>query len=193
MRDEAVDAVIHLAVRKQVGESVTRPAWYHQQNSGALTAVLKAMLETGVRDLVFSSSAAVYGDADGVVTEDASTVPVSPYGETKLAGEWLAANVARSEGLRVTSLRYLNLAGAGWPDLVDTAVLNLVPMVLEAIEARRVPEIFGDDYEMSGGTCVRAFRTCVTSPTPIWPRSTRCPSSLSCTACTTSAPASDQA
>jgi UDP-glucose 4-epimerase len=157
MRDDAVDAVIHLAARKQVGESVARPLWYHQQNSGALTAVLEAMLQTGVRDLVFSSSAAVYGDAAGVVNEDAPTVPVNPYGETKLAGEWLAADVARAEGLRVTSLRYFNVAGAGWPDLADTAVLNLVPMVLEAIHVGRAPEIFGDDYETPDGTCVRDF------------------------------------
>ncbi|MFL0713391.1 MAG: UDP-glucose 4-epimerase GalE [Microcella pacifica] len=155
--DEGVEAVIHLAARKQVGESVARPLWYHRQNVGALTAVLQAMVATGVRDLVFSSSAAVYGDADGVVTEDSPTVPVNPYGETKLAGEWLAADVARAQGLRVTSLRYFNVAGAGWPDLADTAVLNLVPMVLEAIDAGRSPQIFGNDYPTADGTCVRDF------------------------------------
>ncbi len=157
MRDEGVDAVIHLAARKQVGESVARPLWYHQQNGGSLTAVLEAMLATGVHDLVFSSSAAVYGDAAGVVAEDSPTVPVNPYGETKLAGEWLAADVARSEGLRVTSLRYFNVAGAGWPDLADTAVLNLVPMVLGELDAGRAPQIFGDDYPTADGTCVRDF------------------------------------
>ena len=157
MRDEGVEAVIHLAARKQAGESVEHPLWYHRQNVGGLTAVLQAMVATGVRDLVFSSSAAVYGDADGVVTEDSPTVPVNPYGETKLAGEWLAADVARAEGLRVTSLRYFNVAGAGWPDLADTAVLNLVPMVLEAIDAGRGPQIFGDDYPTADGTCVRDF------------------------------------
>ena len=157
MRDEEVEAVIHLAARKQVGESVARPLWYHRQNGGALTAVLEAMLATGVRDLVFSSSAAVYGDADGVVTEDSPTVPVNPYGETKLAGEWLAADVARAEGLRVTSLRYFNVAGTGWPDLADTAVLNLVPMVLAELEAGRGPQIFGDDYPTADGTCLRDF------------------------------------
>ena len=157
MRDEGVEAVIHLAARKQVGESVARPLWYHQQNGGALTAVLEAMLATGVRDLVFSSSAAVYGDADGIVAEDSQTVPVNPYGETKLAGEWLAADVARAEGLRATSLRYFNVAGAGWPDLADTAVLNLVPMVLAELDAGRAPQIFGDDYATADGTCVRDF------------------------------------
>lgn len=157
MRDEGVKAVIHLAARKQVGESVARPLWYHQQNGGALTAVLEATLATGVRDLVFSSSAAVYGDANGVVTESSPVVPVNPYGETKLAGEWLAADVARAEGLRVTSLRYFNVAGAGWPDLADTAVLNLVPMVLAHLDAGRAPEIFGGDYATADGTCVRDY------------------------------------
>lgn len=157
MRAERVAAVIHLAARKQVGESVARALWYHQQNGASLTAVLEAMVATGVRDLVFSSSAAVYGDASGVVTEDAPTIPVNPYGESKLAGEWLAANVARAHGLRVTSLRYFNVAGAGWPDLADTAVLNLVPMVLEAIDAGRPPLIFGDDYPTPDGTGVRDF------------------------------------
>lgn len=157
MRSERIEAVIHLAARKQVGESVARPLWYHQQNLGGLTAVLEAMVAAGVRDLVFSSSAAVYGDAHGIVTEDAATVPVNPYGETKLAGEWLAADVARAEGLRVTSLRYFNVAGAGWPDLADTAVLNLVPMVLERLDAGQSPQIFGDDYATPDGTCVRDF------------------------------------
>lgn len=157
LRDEHVDAVIHLAARKQVGESVARPLWYHAQNLGGLTAVLEAMVTAGVQNLVFSSSAAVYGDADGVVTERAPTVPVNPYGQTKLAGEWMAADVARAEGLRVTSLRYFNVAGAGWPDLADTAVLNLVPMVLERLEAGESPQIFGDDYPTVDGTCVRDF------------------------------------
>jgi UDP-glucose 4-epimerase len=115
------------------------------------------MVATGVQNLVFSSSAAVYGDADGVVSELAPTVPVNPYGETKLAGEWMAADVARAEGLRVTSLRYFNVAGTGWPDLADTAVLNLVPMVLERLEAGESPQIFGDDYATADGTCVRDF------------------------------------
>ena len=157
MRGEGVETVIHLAARKQVGESVARPLWYHQQNLGGLRAVLEAMVATGVSNLVFSSSAAVYGDADGIVTELAPTVPVNAYGESKLAGEWMAADVARAEGLRVTSLRYFNVAGTGWPDLADTAVLNLVPMVLERLEAGESPQIFGDDYATPDGTCVRDF------------------------------------
>jgi len=157
MVDERVEAVIHLAARKRAPESVQRPLWYHQQNQGALTAVIEGMLAAGVQNLVFSSSAAVYGDAHGIVTEDSPTQPVNPYGETKLAGEWLAAAAARAHGLRVTSLRYFNVAGTGWPELADTAALNLVPMVLDAIEHGRAPEIYGDDYETPDGTCVRDY------------------------------------
>lgn len=157
IRAERVGAVVHLAARKQVAESVERPLWYHQQNLGALASVLGAMERTDVRQLVFSSSAAVYGDADGVVTERSPTNPVNAYGQTKLAGEWLAADVARSASLQVTSLRYFNVAGAGWPELADTAVLNLVPMVLQALEEGRAPQIFGDDYDTPDGTCVRDF------------------------------------
>ena len=157
MVDERVEAVIHLAARKRAPESVQRPLWYHQQNQGALTSVIEGMLAAGVHNLVFSSSAAVYGDAAGTVTEDSPTLPVNPYGETKLAGEWLAAAAALAHGLRVTSLRYFNVAGTGWPELADTAVLNLVPMVLDALENGRAPQVFGDDYSTPDGTCVRDY------------------------------------
>ena len=157
MRNERVDAVIHFAARKRIDESLARPLWYHQQNGAGLAAVLEAMVAVDVRYLVFSSSAAVYGDASGVVFEGSATVPVNPYGESKLAGEWLAAAVARAHSLHVTSLRYFNVAGAGWPDLADTAVLNLVPMVLEKLDAGLPPQIFGDDYPTADGTCVRDY------------------------------------
>lgn len=157
LRVERADAVIHFAARKQVAESVERPLWYAQQNLVGLHAVLSAMVAVGVAPLVFSSSAAVYGDAAGVVSEDAPTNPVNPYGRSKLAGEWLVADAALAHGLRATSLRYFNVAGAGWPELADRAVLNLVPMVLERIEAGEAPVIFGDDYPTPDGTCVRDF------------------------------------
>ncbi|KRF33727.1 UDP-glucose 4-epimerase GalE [Yonghaparkia sp. Soil809] len=157
LRVEHADAVIHFAARKQVGESVDRPLWYARQNLVGLHGVLSAMVAAGVAPLVFSSSAAVYGDAAGVVAEDAPTEPVNPYGRSKLAGEWLVADAARAHGLKATSLRYFNVAGAGWPELADRAVLNLVPMVLERIEAGEAPVIFGDDYPTPDGTCVRDF------------------------------------
>jgi UDP-glucose 4-epimerase len=157
LRVENIDAVVHLAARKQVGESVERAAWYYQQNIGSLATVLIAMQAADVHRLVFSSSAAVYGRADGLVGEDAQTVPINPYGETKLAGEWLVDAATRSFPLRATSLRYFNVAGAGWPELGDRAVLNLIPMVFAHIDRAEPPLIFGDDYDTPDGTCVRDY------------------------------------
>lgn len=157
MRNERADAVVHFAALKRVDESVHHPLRYMRKNLAGVATVLEAMRLTRVRDLVFSSSAAVYGDARGVVTEDAATLPVNAYGRSKLAGEWLTADVARAEGLRAVSLRYFNVAGTGWPELADVAVLNLVPMVLEKLERGEGPLIFGDDYPTTDGTCVRDF------------------------------------
>lgn len=160
LREHAVEAVIHFAARKQVGESVDRPAWYYQQNIGALANVLLALRGSAVTRMVFSSSAAVYGAAAvqaGLTDESSPTHPISPYGETKLAGEWLLSSAARTSGLRAASLRYFNVAGAGWPELGDTAVLNLVPMVFEQLRRGLAPVIFGDDYDTPDGTCLRDY------------------------------------
>ncbi|BAU33298.1 UDP-glucose 4-epimerase GalE [Microcella alkaliphila] len=156
-REHGAEAMIHFAGRKQVPESVAQPLMYWNDNVAGLAAVLQACGSAGVERFLFSSSAAVYGDASGHVTEDAPCHPVNPYGASKLAGEWLTADVARATGLRATSLRYFNVAGAGWPELVDTAVLNLVPMVMERLAAGNAPRIFGDDYATVDGTCVRDF------------------------------------
>jgi len=158
MRSFAVTEVIHLAARKQVGESMTRPAWYFQQNVTGLATVLTAMESAQVTRLVFSSSAAVYGEpSTAVVSEQSETTPVSPYGQTKLVGEWLVRDAARAWGLRDVSLRYFNVAGAGWPELGDPAVLNLVTMVLERLERGERPIVFGTDYPTPDGSCVRDF------------------------------------
>jgi len=157
-RDHRIDSIIHFAARKQVGESVEAPIWYFQQNVGSLANVLAAATEAGVSKFVFSSSAAVYGSPEvEMVTEETATLPVNPYGETKLVGEWLLSDVARATDLAVASLRYFNVAGAGWPELGDRAVLNLVPMVLERLDAGESPLIFGDDYATPDGTCVRDY------------------------------------
>lgn len=158
MVDEDVSAVIHFAARKRVGESVARPLHYYQQNIGGLANVLYAMAETGVERFVFSSSAAVYGTPDSeLVSEDALAHPINPYGETKLIGEWMMADCERAWGLDWVGLRYFNVAGTGWTDLADPAILNLVPMVLERVAKGEPARIFGTDYPTADGTCVRDY------------------------------------
>lgn len=158
MMDEDVTAVIHFAARKQVGESVQRPAWYYQQNVGGLANVMLAMEETGVKQMIFSSSAAVYGMPPvEVVEEDIDKHPINPYGETKLIGEWMMANCERAWGLRWVGLRYFNVAGSGWDDLGDPATLNLIPMVFDKLARGEAPMIFGTDYPTPDGTCIRDY------------------------------------
>ncbi|MGY4643135.1 UDP-glucose 4-epimerase GalE [Cellulomonas sp. URHB0016] len=158
LRDNDADELVHLAARKRVDESVARPLWYYQQNVTGLAHVLEAVTAAGVGRVVFSSSAAVYGDThERLVREQSATVPVNPYGETKLIGEWLLRDCARAGTLRAVALRYFNVAGSGWPELGDPAVLNLVTMVLERLSRHEAPRIFGSDYETPDGTCVRDF------------------------------------
>ena len=158
MSSRGVTAVIHFAARKQVGESVERPAWYYQQNVGGLANMLLAMETAGVDQMIFSSSAAVYGIPTAeVVTEDMAGHPINPYGETKLIGEWMMADCERAWDLKWIGLRYFNVAGAGWPDLADPAIMNLIPMVLDRIERGESAKIFGTDYDTPDGTCVRDY------------------------------------
>jgi UDP-glucose 4-epimerase len=158
MRRENVESVVHFAARKQVAESVTRPAWYMSQNVGGLANLLTAMERADVGRLVFSSSAAVYGDTDSTpVDEKVEPRPINPYGQSKLIGEWLVAAAHKAFGLNGVSLRYFNVAGTVSPELSDRAVLNLVPMVFERIARGDHPIIFGDDYPTADGTCVRDY------------------------------------
>lgn len=158
MIDQDVTAVIHFAARKQVGESVEKPMWYYQQNVGGLANMMSAMRDAGVRKMIFSSSAAVYGQPDvPVVPEEHAGHPINPYGETKLIGEWMMADCERAWGLRWIGLRYFNVAGSGWDDLGDMAQLNLIPMVLERLAKGERPKIFGTDYDTPDGTCVRDY------------------------------------
>ena len=158
MESRGVSAVIHFAARKQVGESVARPAWYYQQNVGGLANMMLAMERARVDQMIFSSSAAVYGMPPvDVVNEDVECHPINPYGETKLIGEWMMADSERAWGLRWAGLRYFNVAGAGWDDLGDMATLNLIPMVMERLAKGEAPKIFGTDYPTPDGTCVRDY------------------------------------
>jgi UDP-glucose 4-epimerase len=158
IQEHDVTSVIHLAAQKQVGVSVQQPELYYAQNLGGMANLLSAMRETGVDRLVFSSSAATYGMPDvESVTEDQVCNPINPYGETKLIGEWMSANASRAWGLRAANLRYFNVAGAGWPELADTAVMNLVPIVFAALKAGKAPIVFGDDYPTPDGSCIRDY------------------------------------
>jgi len=150
--------VVHLAAKKQVGESVEMPLLYYRENVHGLQTLLEAMAAGGVGRFVFSSSAAVYGMPDvDLVTEDTPCVPINPYGETKLVGEWMARAVGAAHGISTACLRYFNVAGAATPELADTGVFNIVPMVFERLTEGTAPRIFGDDYDTPDGTCIRDY------------------------------------
>ena len=158
MGARGVTSVVHFAAKKRVDESMVRPAWYFAQNVGGLANVLSAMELAGVDRFVFSSSAAVYGNPlSGDVPEDADLAPVNPYGESKLVGEWLVRDAQRAWGLRAASLRYFNVAGAGWTELGDPLVMNLVTMLLQARAHGLPPRVFGSDYLTRDGSCERDF------------------------------------
>ncbi|MEV0171626.1 UDP-glucose 4-epimerase GalE [Streptomyces sp. NPDC050803] len=156
--EHAVTGVVHLAARKQVAESVAQPIRYYQENVGGLGTLLQAVAEAGIQRFVFSSSAAVYGNPDvDLITEDTPCAPVNPYGETKLAGEWLVRAAGQAHGISTVCLRYFNVAGAAAPELADTGVFNIVPMVFDRLTRDEAPRIFGDDYPTPDGTCVRDY------------------------------------
>ena len=156
MREHRVDAVVHLAAFKYAGASVARPLHTYEQNVVGTMGLLAAMQQEGVESLVFSSSSAVYGTPDvDVVTEDTPVGPESPYGESKLVGEWLLRDQARVTGLRHTSLRYFNVVGS--TVVPDTSPHNLFPLVMDALDRGEAPRIFGGDYPTPDGTCVRDY------------------------------------
>ncbi|WP_128436810.1 UDP-glucose 4-epimerase GalE [Streptomyces cyaneus] len=158
LAEHAVTGVVHLAARKQVGESVAQPTRYYRENVGGLTTLLETVAEAGIKRFVFSSSAAVYGNPDvDLITEDTGCAPVNPYGETKLAGEWLVRAAGRAHGIATVCLRYFNVAGAAAPELADTGVFNIVPMVFDRLTRDEAPRIFGDDYPTPDGTCIRDY------------------------------------
>lgn len=158
MREHDVDAVVHFAAKKMVGESVEQPLWYYRQNVGGISNLLEAMVANAVKTMVFSSSAATYGMPNVErLAEDLECKPINPYGQTKLIGEWMIDNAAKSTGLKAVKLRYFNVAGAGWDDLGDTALMNLVPIVLDKLERGESPVIFGRDYDTPDGTCIRDY------------------------------------
>ncbi|MBA2949311.1 UDP-glucose 4-epimerase GalE [Streptomyces himalayensis] len=158
LSEHAVTGVVHLAALKQVGESVAQPLRYYQENMGGLAVLLEAVAEAGIKRFLVSSSAAVYGNPNvNLITEDTPCAPLSPYGETKLTGEWLVRAAGRAHGIATVCLRYFNVAGAAAPELADTGVFNVIPMVFDRLTRDEAPRIFGDDYPTPDGTCIRDY------------------------------------
>jgi len=153
-----IDAVIHLAAKKAVGESVTNPLKYYENNVGGTLNILAAMSVKKVKTIVFSSSAAVYSpnDKDAVEESDA-TVPLSPYGATKLLSEQLITSVGEAEKISHISLRYFNVVGSAISEFGDNSKDNLVPKVFSALKSGDRPEIYGASYPTPDGSCIRDY------------------------------------
>ncbi|GKQ40040.1 UDP-glucose 4-epimerase GalE [Streptomyces sp. A012304] len=158
--DSSFDAVLHFAAFSQVGESVVKPEKYWDNNVGGTMALLAAMREAGVRKLVFSSTAATYGEPVSTpITETDPTAPTSPYGASKLAVDHMITGEAAAHGLGAVSLRYFNVAGAygAYGERHDPES-HLIPLVLQVAQGRRdAISVFGDDYPTPDGTCVRDY------------------------------------
>ncbi|WP_327683383.1 UDP-glucose 4-epimerase GalE [Streptomyces sp. NBC_00467] len=158
--DDSFDAVLHFAAFSQVGESVLKPEKYWDNNVGGTMALLAAMRSAGVRTLVFSSTAATYGEPVSTpITETDPTAPTSPYGASKLAVDHMITGEAAAHGLAAVSLRYFNVAGAyGSCGERHDPESHLIPLVLQvALGKRESISVFGDDYPTPDGTCVRDY------------------------------------
>ncbi|EST32604.1 UDP-glucose 4-epimerase [Streptomycetaceae bacterium MP113-05] len=163
--DASYDGVLHFAACSQVGESVADPDKYWRNNLGGTVELLGAMRAAGVRRLVFSSTAATYGEPAGTpITEDFPTAPTNPYGATKLAVDHMITGECRAHGLAAASLRYFNVAGAYaardgqvYGERHDPES-HLIPLVLQVARGSREHiSVYGDDYPTPDGTCVRDY------------------------------------
>ncbi|MFE5024619.1 UDP-glucose 4-epimerase GalE [Streptomyces sp. NPDC056656] len=158
--DPSFGAVLHFAAFSQVGESVVKPEKYWDNNVGGTMALLAAMRSADVRKLVFSSTAATYGEPVSTpITEADPTAPTSPYGASKLAVDHMITGEAAAHGLAAVSLRYFNVAGAyGSCGERHDPESHLIPLVLQVAQGRREAiSVFGDDYPTPDGTCVRDY------------------------------------
>jgi UDP-glucose 4-epimerase len=159
LRNVPVDAVLHCAARSLVGESIANPALYYRENVAGGVVLLEALREAGVKRLVFSSTAAVYGTPATIpIREDAVHAPINPYGETKRTFEGALRWYADAYGLRSVSLRYFNVAGASAANgEVHDPETHLIPNVLAAVEGGTEVTVFGSDYPTADGTCIRDY------------------------------------
>ncbi|KPV44337.1 UDP-glucose 4-epimerase GalE [Alicyclobacillus ferrooxydans] len=162
LRDHEVDTVVHFAANSLVGESVQDPLKYYENNVGATTKLLSAMVQAGVKNIVFSSTAAVYGEPEkSPIEERDRQQPTNPYGDTKLAIEKMLDWSYKAYGLKSIRLRYFNAAGAhptvpiGEDHRPES---HLVPIVLQAaLGQREAVSVFGNDYPTPDGTCIRDY------------------------------------
>jgi UDP-glucose 4-epimerase len=160
-RQVRVDAVIHFAAFIAVGESMNEPGRYFHNNVGGSLSLLRAMERAGVRRIVFSSSAAIFGTPDvSPIPEDAAVRPVSPYGETKAMTETMLRWFDEIHGLTSVSLRYFNAAGgdpAGTLGEEHEPETHLIPLIFRAIKTGNPVTVFGDDYDTPDGSCIRDY------------------------------------
>jgi len=161
-QNERIDGVIHFAANSLVGESIEKPLDYFSNNVVGTQMILEVMNEFGIKNIVFSSSAAVYGEPELVpISEDFSTNPTNTYGETKLMMEKMMKWCSRAYGIKYISLRYFNVAGARCTAEIGedhTPETHLIPLILKvALNQREEITIFGDDYETPDGTCIRDY------------------------------------
>ena len=159
---EEIEGVIHFAASSQVGESMTDPLKYYDNNVGGTISLLCVMVDHGVGNLVFSSTAATYGEPERVpILETDRTAPTNCYGETKLTMEKMMGWVGRAHGLRSVALRYFNAAGAHVSGAIGEAhnpESHLIPLILQVPAGTRESiTVFGDDYPTPDGTCVRDY------------------------------------
>lgn len=159
---EQIDGVIHFAASSQVGESMSNPLKYYDNNLCGTTVLLRSMVEHGIDKIVFSSTAATYGEPERIpICEGDATVPTNCYGETKLAMEKLMRWTSRAHGLRYVALRYFNACGAhpdGHIGEAHNPETHLIPLILQVPNGQREKiSIFGDDYPTKDGTCVRDY------------------------------------
>lgn len=156
-----IETVVHFAARSIVSESMEQPELYYDNNVGGIISLLNAMSQTGVKKLVFSSSAAVYGEPRSrTIKESSSLAPVNPYGSSKLIGEEMILDFCRTRGLKAAILRYFNVIGADpehelWED--HRPETHLVPSIFNALKNNQPFYIFGDKYKTPDGTCVRDY------------------------------------
>ena len=154
------DAVMHFAALIEVGVSVRSPAEFWKVNVGGSMSLFDTMVETGLKNIVFSSTCAVNGDQDGVMLDETSAVdPKSPYANTKLAVERMLADYGQAYGLKHLAFRYFNVAGSGG-DIGEhhQPETHLIPLTLDAVDGKRdALSVFGEDYPTPDGTCIRDY------------------------------------